>query len=456
MSLGRNLGRRCYVLTMLVLLTSVVFPVTETYAQTANIGFTYSGSDLTGLGATVSGSGSFTIPVGSNSSIDGSSLSAFQFTQTTFVPAAPPDAPESVSGTFNYGLGDLNNFSLNFGVADPSLSNTLSLNTNAVNGSSSDPNFVFYPESISANAGSAGTYNVYGAPLTAGTVTLNQAALTQAINTNAVHVQPNGATISATFTPNFGLSLQQAAALEGFVGFNWVQQVVSLPDPSPFYAVNYSNIFNPIHLTSSSVRFNDPYQGGYTYNPLWNSYPFYFEPSNSLIAQIGGWALSDQETNNTLYFGDAPADPCLFGGSVKKCGGPTSSDPKNQIVFNTYLVGMLPGNVLGPSLDMFAWESNFNGTSGGVATLGNLSPIDVGSGFGGVTLLSEGLLENSPGPRLGGGVSSVLICMFLFLGRRKAGQVCPHHSEYPMIMHHINYVWHCQAEWCKRMLASIC
>jgi hypothetical protein len=87
-------------------------------------------------------------------------------------------------------------------------------------------------------------------------------------------------------------------------------------------------------------------------------------------------------------------DECLYGGTGKGCGGLTAPIGK-QIVFSTFLVGFRSDGTYG-KLYEFDWETNFNGTSGGISTLVNLSPIDEGSGYGGVTLLGEQyLLEAS-------------------------------------------------------------
>jgi hypothetical protein len=61
----------------------------------------------------------------------------------------------------------------------------------------------------------------------------------------AVKPKASGANIDATFTPNLGLTLQQAAAFCGFVNFNWVQKVTHQDDPSIFYARNIGGAFDP-------------------------------------------------------------------------------------------------------------------------------------------------------------------------------------------------------------------
>ena len=399
-SIGKHLERRCYVLTTLVMLISAAFPIRETHAQTASIPFTSSWFDFTGSSATGYASGSFSIPITSSSNIGLGNISSFQYNWSVAVPGFG-------AATFNYGLADLTSFSLNFGAVQPSqpssVSSMLSFNTNAVGGSNPQQ---FAPESVSVDAGASSTYVAGYGYTGAGVVTLNQAALTQAINTNAVQVQPNGARISATFTPNFGLSLQQAATLEGFVGFNWVQTVMYLPSPSPFRAIS-----NPTLPITAPPNFLDPVAGGYTYGGVDNSYPFYYDANNG--------ELSSHETGGyTLTFRDTPGDPCLSGGSGLGCDGHTVASGASNIVFGTDLVGITADGQTVP-LSYFDWKTNFNGTSGGVGRLSNDLGIDPGSGFGGVTLLSQGLVLNSPSPAAGTGLAGVLSLIVMLKGRRR-------------------------------------
>jgi hypothetical protein len=52
----------------------------------------------------------------------------------------------------------------------------------------------------------------------------------------------------------------------------------------------------------------------------------------------------------------------------------------------------------GPALYQFDWGSNFNGTSGGISSLGNIFPIDIGSGQGGITIFNEQYLDPLAAP----------------------------------------------------------
>ena len=202
--------------------------------------------------------------------------------------------------------------------------------------------------------------------------------------------------ISATFTPNFGLSLSEAAQVCGFTDFNWIQQVIHLPDPSPFYETNPSNPSAPIHLTSSSTPFNDPARNGYTYNPDWVSYPFYWDPNTTGL----GWSLDRHKTTNTLSSFDAPNDPCisgplgtpsiawLFHPDIRALCGNSTTPRGSFLGFTTHLAGI---NSDGTGVDLgigYSWTSNFNGTTGGIATTASYLPADSGSGEGGIAILS--------------------------------------------------------------------
>lgn len=60
--------------------------------------------------------------------------------------------------------------------------------------------------------------------------------------------------IMATFTPQMGLTLQQAEQDTGFTNFDWQQTITSLPSPSPFTQVG-----NHTPLTAPP-SFKDPLQ----------------------------------------------------------------------------------------------------------------------------------------------------------------------------------------------------
>ncbi len=188
----------------------------------------------------------------------------------------------------------------------------------------------------------------------------------------------NNRTINASFTPNLGYSLQQAAQLCGFVDFDWQQKVTVLPLPSPF-----KQLGNPVPL-SAPPAFLDPPPNGYEYeltDPQYqngdHSYPFYYD--------IHGELANYEHGGMTLTFRDMPADACLPGGTGNGCSGAVAPDG-SYIGFVTHLVGV---NADGTPTDLgvgFNWTSTFNGTSGGVSTTKNALPPDPGSGTGGITV----------------------------------------------------------------------
>jgi hypothetical protein len=200
---------------------------------------------------------------------------------------------------------------------------------------------------------------------------------------NSVPRPPGGGTqMTATFTPNLGLSLSLAAYYCGFKDIDWQQSVTNLPAPSPFAQVGHA----ATKLTAPPP-FLDPPPGGYTHcndsgtcvDIPDNSYPFYLDPNSGELASM--------QSGNTLNFADSPADPCLPGGTGKGCGGKTA--PAGSFVaFTTHLAGV---NFDGTATDLgigFTWKSDYNGTSGGTATTKNLNPVDPGSGTGSVTVLT--------------------------------------------------------------------
>jgi hypothetical protein len=241
--------------------------------------------------------------------------------------------------------------------------------------------------------------------------------------------------INAAFTPSSEISLGEAAAACGFVNFDWVQQVTTLPDPSPFYQINASNPANPIHLTSASVSFNDPPPGGYEYFTVlgwnWNSYPYYWET----FSAGQPWSLVSNEVGgDTLNFHDAPGDPCLPGGDGSGCGGETAQNG-SYLGFMTDLVGVLPNGMPDYLGVNFTWVDTYNcglepadpthclggiTKPGGVGVTANYLPADLG-GTGGITILSgNGVnLQGVPEPPSLPLVALALLAMMAADNRRR-------------------------------------
>jgi hypothetical protein len=115
------------------------------------------------------------------------------------------------------------------------------------------------------------------------------------------------------------------------------------------------------------------------------SYPFYYDALEDLTQMcalfVSGSCLHDVVEGNVLNFFDAPADFDLAASNAQH-------NSSQFMAFTTSLVGVLPGNIQGPALFSWTWQSNFDGTNGGVTTTKSRSPVDPGSGTGRVTVTS--------------------------------------------------------------------
>ncbi|HVZ88397.1 MAG TPA: hypothetical protein VHG72_15600 [Polyangia bacterium] len=210
-----------------------------------------------------------------------------------------------------------------------------------------------------------------------------------AIN-NAVTVTANiplPGNIDATFTPNLGLNVHDAALVCGFVTFDWVQIKTHINDPTFYSARNLGGAFDPtisgpVKLSSAYLPYHDPPQGGgYTFGSSPDfSYPFYWNWQTT--------ELSNHQTGGlTLTFHDAPNEPCLpGGGAVDTPACNNTSEPAGSFEsFTTHLVGIKSD---GSYTDLgvgFDWWSDYNGTSGGV-TINKTDQLADGNGTGGVTI----------------------------------------------------------------------
>jgi hypothetical protein len=181
-----------------------------------------------------------------------------------------------------------------------------------------------------------------------------------------VKVVASGPTISATFTPNFGLTIGDALTLCGFDHFNWYQMVTH--DPHPPAAKS-----NP--TAALTVPYVDPVLGGYTNQIFGDDFlPFYWNESPDFLDP--GRSLRDHTQATTVDFLDIPADFRLKTGEF--------------IGFTTALVGVLPDNTW-DALYAWTWTTTFNGTVGGISVRSNTFSEDPGSGTGGVTILQTDL-----------------------------------------------------------------
>lgn len=212
--------------------------------------------------------------------------------------------------------------------------------------------------------------------------------------------------MNATFTPNGGVSLSTAAQNCGFDRFNWISEI-SVPAPVPFWKGTKTEA----NRLLADTFYNDPVQGGYSYDPSWNSFPYYWDASNSDTNPDPNLNhnLSIHTTPTILSFRDNPTDACLsdpagtlnrrLGGTSTtnlECNVPTTPPPTNAVlagtdktlIFKTRLVGVRNNSPLTPvELGiLFKWESAFNGLVGGISRTANLVDADPGIGTGGIAV----------------------------------------------------------------------
>jgi hypothetical protein len=184
-----------------------------------------------------------------------------------------------------------------------------------------------------------------------------------AVNVNTTDTNGDGVaeTILATFTPNFGLNLSQAANLCGYDHFNWYQKVTNDPHPPGGLSVPYTD---------------PPPGGGPAFGGFADDLPFYWDEQGPGGGPelSNGYNLGAHTTPATLDYTDTPTEPGL--------------QPGQFLGFNTSLVGVLADQ---PSdrpqtwdlLYDFTWKSNFNGTRGGVSRPRSIEPADP-NGTGGI------------------------------------------------------------------------
>jgi hypothetical protein len=243
--------------------------------------------------------------------------------------------------------------------------------------------------------------------------------------------------ITATFIPNLGYTLAQAAKLCNFIEFDWQQTITSWPLPSGLFGTASSTtpVFAP-------PAFNDPPPpNGYPYmnSPGSGQLPVYWNPFSSDFYSLAinsanpSYPTSgnvceqaDAPVGSCLSTYDVPSDACLpvpgtstpspsFISYVKqyqypRCVGGTNNatysyiyngkryyyDPKGSYnAFTTHLVGLqgsLPGAAVIDTGIGFSWNSNYNGTTGGISASipvtgpNGFLPADPGSGTGGITI----------------------------------------------------------------------
>jgi hypothetical protein len=226
-------------------------------------------------------------------------------------------------------------------------------------------------------------------------------ACSSVINGSVPKPLSGGTEIRATFTPNLGYTLGQAAQLCGFTGWDWQQTITSLPLPSPFHAAGSTT---PLHAPPA---FNDPPPQGYAYQNPPNAVllPIYY---NVFAPASNPLSLAANETSSQLAFFDAPADSCLHGGTGAVCGGKTAP-AGSKLGFTTHLVGLVglgPGYGIQDTGVGFSWTDTFNGTSGGISVINSSQGVDPGSGTGAITVTNFNDVTSYQYPK-GLGVSAI-------------------------------------------------
>jgi hypothetical protein len=233
---------------------------------------------------------------------------------------------------------------------------------------------------------------------------------------DAVKRQSLHQNICATFTPNHGFTLKDAADLCHFKDFDWVQQITHQNNPSEFFARNIGGGFDPaivgpVRLTSARVPWSDPPAGG-GYTPATPgeppdfSFPFYYEPVAEVATHEDGSSepactLPNAGAGRTLTFHDAPSDGCLRGGfDVGKADCDFTSEPKGSYGgYQTHLAGVNFDGTATPIGTGFMWTSTYNGTTGGIHIKKTGLAAD-DNGTGGVTILS--VIDDSGGTTING------------------------------------------------------
>lgn len=178
--------------------------------------------------------------------------------------------------------------------------------------------------------------------------------------------------MQAEFTPNYNLTLDEAAELSGYDHFNWYQVVEE--SPYPFQTIG--------GLDLPKKGFFDPPFGGYRYlkkkggfvnAPADNRF-FYWDEGGPPNYYNELKEMSKGNNGKTLEFHDEPQDWRLTG--------------SESIKFSTYLAGVYADGDFDVLYGWF-WKSNFDGVNGSVQKLKNTEQSASRYGHGGVTILKE-------------------------------------------------------------------
>jgi hypothetical protein len=208
--------------------------------------------------------------------------------------------------------------------------------------------------------------------------------------------------MNATFTPNFGLSLADAATACGYDHFNWRQTVTDCP---------HCDEPGLVTATGISGSFTDPPNGYLSIPSMVDALPFYwreegdpFNPVSCIPPNGGGVFRScnqgpffDFFDPSFLTFFDQPRLPFLAAGE--------------SVDFVTELVGIKKSGGSIDVLNKFTWSSDYAGSSGSVFTASTPDDIDIG-GTGGIFDLRTNVPVGIPEPNtiylLGTGLVALL------------------------------------------------
>lgn len=153
---------------------------------------------------------------------------------------------------------------------------------------------------------------------------------------NSVNVTPIGPTLFASFQPNYGMTLEEAATIGGYDHFNWLQVKRRAPDPT--LALRTPYIDPPIGGADLSWA---------PLSPQWaDDRPFYWDETSPPFFNARPWSvgylLDNNKSDSELRFQDTPSDPYAGASST--------------IDFVTLLVGVKTA-MNWDILDLTSWSS---------------------------------------------------------------------------------------------------
>jgi hypothetical protein len=195
-------------------------------------------------------------------------------------------------------------------------------------------------------------------PAAARGATVHQPTLHDVV-AGAVHWDASGHDELATFIPNLGFSLADAAALGGYDHFDWVQVALVYP--------------------GAIAPFLDPPLGGKLLQPA-DFLPYYWDEQSSPLLDPQ-YQLSANSTENSLQFFDEPSNFFVRPGV-------------NYMEFITTLAAVSANGLSWKPLGSHVWKSDFNPAP--IFLERNITPVagGVGGTFGGEDL-GEGVAPSS-------------------------------------------------------------